>query len=231
MSPLSRGAFRLLGALKVYARGKRECFPAQKTLAARLKVSSRTVRRWLAELEAAGLVSWRRRAHTSAVYTVNPNVHSNKRNNTVGILRLEMKMSTQTANDVRSGVRSGVRSIPYITETTLNPPVFPHSQEVFHMPTMPFFYTRTDEQRLYRLAWRWAHENRTRMTALDVGVVMTQLEAAGALERAETASLPEIAWRPKAPLPNSPKLSDTQTPRKPAAIAQLDLTEIRRKIE
>lgn len=230
MTPLSRGAFRLLEALKVYARGKDHCFPLQKTLATRLKVTTRTVRRWLIELEAAGAVSWRRRTKTSAVYTVNPNVRSNRQNKTVGILRLEMKMSTQAASNVRSDVRSDVRSIPYIPEATLNPPKSPPSQEVFHMPAMPAFYQTADEQKLWRLAWRWARENRATMQPRDVAVVMRELEAAGVLERTETAILPllPVIW-PKAS-PILPAAAETP-PRKPAAIAGHDLSEIRRKID
>ena len=86
MPTLSRGARRCLAILQSYAAVSGRAFPFQATLAAKLDVSPRTVRRYLHELAAAGLVVVKKRQHSSAEYRL------------------------QTGQNVRSGVRSDVRS-------------------------------------------------------------------------------------------------------------------------
>lgn len=86
MPTVSRGARRCLALLQSYAAVSGRAFPYQATLAAKLDVSPRTVRRYLHELAAAGLVVVKKRQHSSAEYRL------------------------QTGQNVRSGVRSGVRS-------------------------------------------------------------------------------------------------------------------------
>jgi DNA-binding transcriptional MocR family regulator len=65
---LSAGAKRLLQTLKSLARLSGRAFPFQRTLAAKLSRTVRTIQRWLAELVRAGLVSVQKRQHSSAEY-------------------------------------------------------------------------------------------------------------------------------------------------------------------
>ena len=67
---LSSGAQRLLRTLKSFARLSGRAFPFQKTLAAKLFRTVRTVQRWLAELVRAGLVTVQKRQHSSAEYSL-----------------------------------------------------------------------------------------------------------------------------------------------------------------
>lgn len=53
---ISAGAFRLYAYLISYARQFGACWPSQATLAVKLRVSERTIRNWLKELEQAGLI-------------------------------------------------------------------------------------------------------------------------------------------------------------------------------
>ncbi len=85
---LSRGAKRCLALLESYAARSGVAFPFQRTLAAKLEVDERTVRRYVRELVAAGIVGVTKRQHCSALYQI------------------------QTGQNVRSDVRSGVRSEP-----------------------------------------------------------------------------------------------------------------------
>jgi len=56
---ISHGGFRLFCLLLSYCRepGKFECWPSQPTLAGQLKVTERTIRNWLSELEQAGFIT------------------------------------------------------------------------------------------------------------------------------------------------------------------------------
>jgi hypothetical protein len=83
---LSRGARRLFDLLQSYARHSGRAFPFQKTLAGRMECADRTIRRYINELVAGGMLAVRKRQHSSAEYVI------------------------QTGQNVRSGVRSGVRS-------------------------------------------------------------------------------------------------------------------------
>lgn len=53
---ISAGAFRLYALLIGLSRGFGSCWPSQATLASRLGISLRTIRNWLKELEATGLI-------------------------------------------------------------------------------------------------------------------------------------------------------------------------------
>lgn len=76
---LSRGTRRLLTELKSYARHSGRAFPFQETLATRLGVDVRTIKRWVRELREAGQITVRRRQHSSAEYEIQKgqNVPSN----------------------------------------------------------------------------------------------------------------------------------------------------------
>ena len=68
---LSAGGKLLWGVLSSHCRGKKtECYPGQKKLAERCGVSTRTIKRWTAELVEAGMVKVKRRRSRSAVYTL-----------------------------------------------------------------------------------------------------------------------------------------------------------------
>ena len=68
---LSHGAFKLYSVLASYCYGdKNTCYPSQATLAERMGVSVRTVRRYLQELIDAGLVQKKRRGSISNLYTL-----------------------------------------------------------------------------------------------------------------------------------------------------------------
>jgi predicted transcriptional regulator len=72
-------------------------FPFQKTLAAKLEVDERTVRRYVRELVQAGELQVTKRQHSSALYEI------------------------QTGQNVRSDVRSDVRSKPrFLNEKKLS---------------------------------------------------------------------------------------------------------------
>jgi len=85
---LSRGARRLLDLLKSFARRSGRAFPFQKTLAEKLEVKIRTIKRWVRELREAGLIAVRRRQHSSAEYEI------------------------QKGQNVPSDVPSGVENVP-----------------------------------------------------------------------------------------------------------------------
>lgn len=65
---LSAGAKRLLGIIHSLHSIRGEAFPFQRTLARRLGVCVRTIKRWLRNLIDAGLVIVQRRGPTSALY-------------------------------------------------------------------------------------------------------------------------------------------------------------------
>ena len=81
---LSRGAQRLLNHLQSLCLLPKGAIKFQRTLAARWHVTTRTIRRWLAELKALDLVKVIRRGRTSAK------------------IEMSARMSAQEAENVRS---------------------------------------------------------------------------------------------------------------------------------
>jgi hypothetical protein len=70
-SRLSAGAKVAYGVLLKYAWSNDYCFPGQDKMANDLKVSSRIVIKWLAELKETGYISWKRRGlGKTNVYTI-----------------------------------------------------------------------------------------------------------------------------------------------------------------
>lgn len=67
---LSRGALALWERLRWWMKKFGEVFPSQRKLASGFKVVERTIRRWLAELVEAGLVSVAKRYRRSNLYSV-----------------------------------------------------------------------------------------------------------------------------------------------------------------
>jgi DNA-binding MarR family transcriptional regulator len=69
---LSDGAFRLYVVILDYSRcGERSCIAAQERFAKDLDISTRTVRKWLDELDDAGLIK-RKRTSRTATTTIDP---------------------------------------------------------------------------------------------------------------------------------------------------------------
>ncbi|MEW9094142.1 MAG: helix-turn-helix domain-containing protein [Clostridiaceae bacterium] len=68
---ISMGAFKLYSILSTYCYGKKDsCFPSQKTLANDMGKCTRTIRRYLKELELNNLISVKRRGSNSSIYTL-----------------------------------------------------------------------------------------------------------------------------------------------------------------
>lgn len=67
---LCAGAKRLLGIIQSLHSIRGEVFPFQRTLARRLGVCVRTVKRWVRQLVDAGLLAVHRRGRTSALYSL-----------------------------------------------------------------------------------------------------------------------------------------------------------------
>lgn len=68
---LSQGAFRLYVVLISYCYGNKDmCYPSQSTLAAKMDKCTRTIRRYLRELEEHNLITVKRRGSTSSLYKV-----------------------------------------------------------------------------------------------------------------------------------------------------------------
>ena len=93
---LSRGARRLLDLLKSFARRSGRAFPFQKTLAEKLEVKIRTIKRWVRELREGGLIAVRRRQHSSAEYEIQKG----------------QEYEIQKGQNVPSDVPSGVENVP-----------------------------------------------------------------------------------------------------------------------
>lgn len=70
MNELSRGAQRCLQILQYYSRGKGYCWPAQSTLAEKLGVTVRQVKRYIRELKESGYVTSNQRPNTSCMYNL-----------------------------------------------------------------------------------------------------------------------------------------------------------------
>lgn len=68
MNRISRGAEQLLDLLRWYGQRFKRVFPSQATLARKLDVCARQIRRYLRELEAAGFLSVYRRGPNTAEY-------------------------------------------------------------------------------------------------------------------------------------------------------------------
>ena len=77
---LSRDALRCLRLIEAYARKSGRAFPFQRTLAAQLGCTERTVQRFYHTLQAAGLIKIQRRGPHSAVVTVGSFVGSFTKN-------------------------------------------------------------------------------------------------------------------------------------------------------
>ena len=86
---LSRGARRCLELLQSYARSSGRAFPFQSTIAAKLGVGDRMVRKYIRELAQAGALQVRKRQHSSAEY----------------VLRQEQKFRSEFRSEFRSGRR------------------------------------------------------------------------------------------------------------------------------
>ncbi len=96
---LSHGAQRLLNHLQNLCLLPGGAFKLQRTLAAKWSVTTRTIRRWLAELKRLDLVTVIRRGRTSAK------------------IEMSARMSARTAENVRSnGVLSITESIEELRE-------------------------------------------------------------------------------------------------------------------
>ncbi|WP_315119188.1 helix-turn-helix domain-containing protein [uncultured Clostridium sp.] len=68
---MSIGAFKLYSILSTYCYGRKDsCFPSQKTLANDMGKSTRTIRRYLSELEDNDLIRIKRRGSNSSIYTL-----------------------------------------------------------------------------------------------------------------------------------------------------------------
>jgi hypothetical protein len=114
---LSRGACRLLSELQSYARRSGWAAPFQSTLAAKLGVTERTIRRWLLKLRRAGALLTKKRQRTSAEYVIQcwENVRSNVRSKLENV-RSKLTHPYMSAKDLvkRSGLAG--RKPPQRTE-------------------------------------------------------------------------------------------------------------------
>lgn len=208
-APLSRGAYRCLKAVKSYDFQKRgwSC-PSHNTLSKDLSVSTRQIKRYIAELTKKSYVFPRRRPNSSSLYHFGYGKPQN--------------VPTVGTENVPAGVPADVPTIQLVlkhhngTPATLTkkPPAKEH-RTIMEMPT---YYTNATDQKLWRMAARWIIQNNPDLgayTADRCAPIMEQLERAGAANLPEDAPLPAISWPPA----DLPKIA--QPSRKPAASADL----------
>ena len=185
-NPLSRGAHRALKFIKSYDFQKRgwSC-PRQETLAKDLCVDQRTVKRYVAELVAKRYLSATRRPNSSSIYRFG--------------LRSGQNVPTKGTQNVPADVPADVPTIQlFLKQTNAPPSDQPRTPKtrIAHME-MPDYYTTPNDRKLWSMAARWIQLNNPDLSAIGgdkAAPIMHALEMAGALQLAEDAPLPMIAW-------------------------------------
>lgn len=218
--PLSRGAYRLLKAIKSYDfRSRGWSCPGQDTLAKDLKVGERTIKRYVAELRAKNYLAVNRRPNSSSLYRFG--------------VRSGQNVPTEGTENVPAGVPAGVPTIQLFLTGSNSSPVptrKPPAKETSRMAQMPEYYKTSKDQKLWRMAQRWIHENKPDLAGyLDhAAPIMSLLEAAGALDLAEADPLPTIPWPPA----KRPTLDTVRIQRPPSnlerELSAISVTSLRR---
>lgn len=211
---LSRGSYRFLKILKSYDfQGCGWSCPGQDTLAKDLRVSGRQIKRYVAELTQKGYISVSPRPNASNKYTFLQNV------------------PTGGTQNVPPDVPPDVPTIHLILKTpNAKGPTASQSRES-SMSEMPYYYTTSEDQKLWRMAQHWIAANNPDLSAVTgdkARPIMYALEAAGGRSLPENADLPAISWPPEAT--PKPEIRKDTIPRKPMHVADLGLEALRAQI-
>jgi hypothetical protein len=186
--PLSRGAYKCLKYIKSYDFQRRgwSC-PSHETLGKDLSVSTRQIKRYVAELTRKSYVFPQRRPNSSSLYYFGSGKGQN--------------VPTKGTENVPTDVPTDVPTIQLFIMPPKGLPRKPPAKdpnpylELIRRMIMPAFLTTPNEQKLWRGAQRWIAENKPPfITALDIGPLMKRLEDAGYLNLPEDGPLPRITW-------------------------------------
>lgn len=186
--PISKGAYRLLKQLKQYDFQKKGwACPRQKTLADDLKVTTRQIQRYVAELEKANVVYARRRPNSSCAYHFVRPMRQNVGTVPTGNVAADVAADVGTFSIILKALPNAESSAPPIPSANLakvadniSPESKPKGPRVMQRPA---YYQTPEEIKLWNFAQRWMCANPgVTVSGNDIGRLMRALEDAGALQ-------------------------------------------------